>query len=94
MNDEYFGTICLCAVRYAIGRETYMPSLVQGFVRRHIADITSTDIRAMILEIEERKTILRHRPFALGDPKIDAPGWIEFGEWLTQQLQERYESYG
>lgn len=27
-HDDDFGVICNCAVRYAVGRRTYMPSLV------------------------------------------------------------------
>lgn len=37
--DNYFGTICLCAMRYALGRQTYMPGLVQDFIKAHIAEI-------------------------------------------------------
>ncbi len=33
-RDDDFDAIIICAVRYAIGRNTYMPSLVEGFVRR------------------------------------------------------------
>lgn len=31
-NDD-FGAVCNCAVRYAIGRMTYMPSIVVGFIK-------------------------------------------------------------
>ena len=34
-TDEDFGTICVCAVRYCLCRQTYMPSLVQDFVCRN-----------------------------------------------------------
>ena len=30
--DKDIGDIAICAVRYALGRQTYMPSVVQGFV--------------------------------------------------------------
>lgn len=33
-NDD-FGAICNCAVRYAVGRRTYMPDLVIDFITPH-----------------------------------------------------------
>lgn len=33
VDEQDFGTVCVCALRYAMGRETYMPSLVRDFVR-------------------------------------------------------------
>lgn len=33
-HDDDFGAICNCAVRYAVGRRTYMPDLVLDFTRR------------------------------------------------------------
>ena len=32
LQDDFFGTILNCAVRYAIGRQTYMPGLVIDFI--------------------------------------------------------------
>lgn len=33
LGDDFFGTVLNCAVRYCIGRMTYMPSLVTDFIR-------------------------------------------------------------
>ena len=30
-SSDHFGTVCNCAVRYCLGRRTYMPSLVCGY---------------------------------------------------------------
>jgi hypothetical protein len=30
LDQENFGTLAICAIRYCQGRQTYMPSLVQG----------------------------------------------------------------
>ena len=32
-TDDDFGAVLNCAVRYAIGRQTYMPGLVIDFIR-------------------------------------------------------------
>ncbi len=34
-----FGSVLVCAVRYAIGRQTYMPALVAGFIRPLIPNL-------------------------------------------------------
>ena len=39
--DRDFGTVCGCAVRYSLGRQTYMPSLVQQFINRNLKQIDS-----------------------------------------------------
>ena len=88
--DKDLGVIALCAVRYAIGRESYMPSLVQDFVMRH-PEILSDNIRTvMIRDIEEADEIRTYTmengcPIIvdrLGDTKIDRPGWLKLKEWL------------
>ena len=33
LQDDYFGTVLNCAVRYCLGRMTYMPKLVCDYIR-------------------------------------------------------------
>ncbi len=43
VGDDNFGAVLNCAVRYSIGRQTYMPSLVVGFITPllpHVSDRT------------------------------------------------------
>ena len=61
MEDEKFGVICLCAMRYSLGRQSYMPSLVQDFIRDHIAEIYSGTVEIMIRDIDEADKITEHR---------------------------------
>lgn len=88
--DEDLGTIAICAVRYAIGRETYMPGLVQDFVKRH-PEIVDENVRnVMIRDINEADKIHEHtlpngkvlKIDGLGSTTIDRPGWLKFREWL------------
>ena len=54
--DDEFGCIITSAIRYAIGRHTYMPSTVVSFVRKymHILDSKTIDvaIRDITRELE------------------------------------------
>ena len=59
-NDD-FGCIVNSAVRYSLGRNTYMPSTVAAFVRKYMDILGTKTIHVMM------KDILH----ALEDPKLD-----------------------
>ena len=50
--DNNFGCIISCANRYAIRRETYMPSVVVDFVRKYLHVLDSNTIKVAIEDIE------------------------------------------
>ena len=52
--DDDFGCIINSALRYAIGRHTYMPSVVVGFIRRYM-DILDTKTLIVIIEDIEKE---------------------------------------
>lgn len=87
-----FGALMICAVRYAIGRETYMPSLVQGFIRRYPQAVTENVKATILRDIEDNDRITTHdlgdgktmTIDYLGDTKIDRPGWLKFRDWLQK----------
>lgn len=96
MNKDH-GIICLCAMRYALGRQTYMPGLVQDYIRANIADIESRDITTMIRDINEADRITEHKMpngsilknDGLGSTTIDRPGWERFRAFLMSELEKR-----
>lgn len=44
ISQQDFGTLCICALRYCHGRQTYMPSLVQEIVTAHFKDLSDKDL--------------------------------------------------
>ena len=50
--DDDFGCIINSALRYAIGRHTYMPSLVMDFIRKYIHVLDAKTIAVMMEDIE------------------------------------------
>ena len=50
--DKDFGCIISCSIRYAIRRETYMPSVVVDFVRKYLHVLDSNTIKVAIEDIE------------------------------------------
>lgn len=100
--DNDFGTICLCAMRYALGRQTYMPGMVQDYIRAHIKDIDTSTIIVMKRDIDDADKITEHKLpngntlmiDGLGDTCIDRPGWEQLREFLraTIWVRERGET--
>lgn len=84
-TDDDFGVICLCAMRYALGRETYMPTLVQDFIKRHIEDIPRGNLKTMWDDLRYSE----NTPHAFGNELIDKPGWIAFMCYLAKELDRR-----
>ena len=47
ISQEHFGTLCVCALRYCHGRQTYMPSRVQQIVIAHLKDLSDRDLQVI-----------------------------------------------
>ena len=46
-NDD-FGILAVCSIRYCRGRQTYMPRLVRGIVKAHLSEISDKDLQVLI----------------------------------------------
>lgn len=86
INPDHFATLCICAIRYCHGRETYMPSLVQDIVRAHIKEIPDNDIKVMLDDCDYQKTFNLY-----GSETIDKPGWLRWKEFLEKEYAKRKE---
>ena len=51
--DDDFGCIINSAVRYALGRYTYMPSTVAEFVLKYLNYLDNKTISVMIYDMDE-----------------------------------------
>jgi len=81
-HDRDTGFIILAAMRYAIGRCTYAPSLVCDWIRRHwdkIDDQTRNLLRRDLGEAVEHAE--RHGDDYLG-MECDAQTWREMLSWM------------
>lgn len=82
-EDPEFGIIVMCAVRYAMGRRTYMPQLVIDFCKRNWGFIKNGDrliiMRDVYFEIEHEL----ENPGWLGD-KCDSEAWQDFYKWMRE----------
>lgn len=67
-ND--FSSLCICAVRYAIGRRTYMPSIIIDTVSPLLQFLDKKSLFVILRDVKEAKD--------LGDENIDKPKWLAF----------------
>ena len=85
--DKNFETILLCAVRYAIGRRTYIPSLVIDYITPLLPYLSEDVLKLIADEIIKRYTY----EGALGDEMIDKPYWEQFLRKVRLEIGDRYE---
>lgn len=81
--DKNFETVLLCAVRYAIGRRTYIPSLVIDYITTLLPYLSEDVLKLIANEITEHDTY----EGSLGDEKIDKPYWIEFLRKIRLEME-------
>lgn len=78
-TDENLQTILICAVRYAIGRATYMPGLVTDWIMGKMGGkLTENTLGVMKKDIDGVAVSQRGM-------KCDQRTWARFREWLEGQ---------
>lgn len=80
-HEELFGIVCSCAVRYALGRQTYIPDIVQSFIQPYIPYMS--DLALSVLE----RDVANADDY--GDDNIDKPGWLNFLTEITLEVEKR-----
>lgn len=84
LDREDFGTLCICAIRYCQGRQSYMPDLVRYIIRPHLEELSDKTIHVMIQDCDFQKGLDLY-----GDPTIDKPGWIKWEQELLKEKERR-----
>lgn len=84
--NKDFESILICAVRYAIGRQTYIPSLVIDYITPLLPYLSYWILGLMAAEI-----IDHNYEGGLGDEKIDKPYWLEFLRKIRLEMEGRNE---
>ena len=85
--NKDFETILLCAIRYAIGRKTYIPSLVIDYITTLLPYLSEDVLKLIVNEIVQHYTY----EGALGDEKIDKPYWEQFLRKIRLEIGGRNE---
>lgn len=53
ISREDFGTLCICAIRYCLGRKTYMPNNIQRIISSTLAHLSDRDLEIIYTDIEK-----------------------------------------
>ena len=84
ISKESFATLAICALRYSMGRQTYMPDMVRGIVKPQLPNVSDKDLNTMIEDCEFQRKIDNY-----GDPVIDKPGWVKWEQTLIAERRSR-----
>ena len=84
VSSDDFATLCICAIRYCHGRQTYMPSLVQGIVGEHLHEFSDRDLEVMISDCDYQERFNLY-----GDEIIDKPSWLAWKDRLLKERERR-----
>ena len=79
--DEDFCTVLICAVRYSIGRRTYMPHLVADYIEPMLPHMDARSLKVMLRDIVSADSY--------GDPAIDKPRWMRLEQQIAEELEIR-----
>ena len=85
VSDDFFGAVLNCAVRYSLGRQSYMPSLVIDFITPLIPRLSDKTLWCFAKDIAEQKRL------GYGDPMIDEPMWMRFLGAVREEQERRAE---
>lgn len=82
--SDKFGAVCNCAVRYCLGRRSYMPSLVCGYITPLLPELTDKTLDCFERDIAERK----RTGFDFGD-SCDYETWDAFYKAVCKEIERR-----
>ena len=81
INQEDFGLLCVCALRYCHGRRTYMPRLIQEIVQKHFKDLSDGDLGSI------RADAVFQQELNLWGDDCDKSDWMRFYRMLDYYMQ-------
>ena len=80
-EDSDFGLICICAMRYALSRKSYVPRVVRQYITKNNQLISNNDLKVMFDDITTNR-------IAEID-SIEQQEWLKFAGELQNMLLER-----
>ena len=84
LKDDNFGCVLNCAVRYALGRKTYMPRSVIDFILPLLPYLNNRTIYVFDQDVTEQKYLGGY-----GDKQIDEPYWMNFLQAVKKEELKR-----
>ena len=87
IGGAYYGWIVLCAMRYAIGRRTYMTGLVADYIKENCLYVNAQDRSNMLRDLTEEIVHVEANPSMkwLGDA-CDVAAWMELQKFMKENI--------
>ena len=79
--DDDFETILVCAERYAIGRQSYMPKLVIDYITPMLPKLSIRTLAVLERDVAQADDY--------GNETIDKPEWMKFLADVRKAKEER-----
>lgn len=86
-DDDNGGAVLNCAVRYALGRYTYMPGLVMDEIRPMLPDCNDKTLHVFVQDISEWLAMSKRAESFVSDNYWDE--WGRFREDVLRELEGR-----
>lgn len=80
--DDPLMSVLVCAVRYCLGRRTYMPDVVTRWIMASVPELPANTAKTMLRDINDQR-----RQYGLGDD-CDVKTWETFESWLQGRLRD------
>lgn len=87
LDDDDFGAVLTCAIRYCFGRQTYMPGLIMDYITPLLPYVADKTLWCFDADLQ-RPDIYG----GLGHETIDKPRWIMFHEAVKREIQNRKDN--
>ena len=85
-NKYDFQDIVICALRYALGRRTYITKSTADFIKEY-PEIIDNRVKSVMLKDLEEYFEYRHNKF-YKDDECDYQSWLDLKEWLEKIEEE------
>lgn len=86
MITDEFECVLTAAMRYSLGRQTYMPSVVVGYITPLISELSDKFLYVAMRDIDEQR---ERGEKALGNPIVDKPVWDDFYKKIKIEYERR-----
>ena len=86
--SDHLYAVLTCAVRYSLGRRTYMPGIVTSWAMANFTGkIPKNECEILLNDIKEQREMGERSGWdSLGDP-CDVRMWENFEAWLRKEIE-------
>ena len=85
LNEVDLRCLLISAVRYAMGRQTYMPMEISGIIERNLWQCSENTLKSLANEIRDYAT----DEMSLKDTELNI--WLELRATILKHIGERHE---